>query len=93
MPWLKENPQIKENPELALKNLEKKSKKNLEENSLVYETWENKENNIIYSEMTKTPEIEAKSISFITNLMNETLKNSKNPKIQKLLKFTKEKIA
>ena len=86
---LKENPQIRKNPELALKKLEE----NLEKKSLVYETGENRDKNIIYTEMTRTPEIESKSISFVKNLMDITLKNSKNPKIQELLKFSKYKIS
>ncbi len=89
MYWLKENLQIKKNPELALKNLERQSKKNLKESSLIYETGENKEKNIIYAEMTRTPDIEKQSIAFITNLMEKTLNKSKSSKIKDLLIYKK----
>ncbi len=65
-----------------LKSLENKSKKYIEEQSLVYETWENKNENKLYIAMTRNSEIEKKSINFISNLMNDTIKNSKNPKIR-----------
>jgi len=81
--WLKSHLESKEKTlDWLLRDLENKSQKNTKDYLSAYDIWANNE---VLAAMTRTKEIEEKSLNYISSLMKKTLENSKNSKSKIIL--------